>query len=376
MAVKFKKEWLFYGAGVFALAFSAMAVTRSQPKETRTEPVGVINPTPYANSIATTGVVEPVSEAITVAPDIDGVITEIHVRPGDKVRKGAPLFSLDNRRQFAEVQKAAAQLQRAEAETALREAERRAAEAAAEMARVTAARLRTTVERYRPLRPDAISDEDFDKLIAEAEEAVYTFRAAQESARSAAASLSAAKADAAIASANVAEAQAALSRTVMRSPIDGAVLKVAARAGEPVRPSDREPASVTVGDITSLMLKVEIDEAVAGDFAQTAEATAFLRAAQSGPIGLSFESADAMLRPKANFRDAASEYVDSRVLEVRYRIAKGADASLYVGQLLDVYINADAPPGGFAPPKQRTTATSPVQASAEPRDTDAAPLRP
>jgi hypothetical protein len=44
-----------------------------------------------------------------------------------------------------------------------------------------------------------------------------------------------------------------------------------------------------------------------------------------------------MLKPRAGFRDASIEPVDSRVLEVRYAIAD-AGANLYAGQLLDVYI--------------------------------------
>ena len=171
-SVKFRKEWLFYGAAVAALVFSTTSITSSQPKAQRLEPAGVINAPPFADSIAATGIVEPASETITVAPDIDGVIKAVHVAPGDKVRAGTPLFSLDNRRQFAAVQKAQAQLERAGADLALRKAEAQSAAAHAEAVRIGAARLRTSVERYAPLRnDDAISAEDFDDMAAEAEKA-------------------------------------------------------------------------------------------------------------------------------------------------------------------------------------------------------------
>jgi HlyD family secretion protein len=143
--------------------------------------------------------------------------------------------------------------------------------------------------------------------------------------------------EAAVAEAELAEARAAHQRTIMRAPIAGSVLRVDARAGEAARGQGGRQPTVSVGDIDTLHLRVEIDEANAPEFSPDAKAEAAVRGAAGGRIALKLVSADRMLKPRAGFRDASIEPVDSRVLEVRYAIAD-AGANLYAGQLLDVYI--------------------------------------
>ncbi len=336
----FRKEWLLYGAAAAALMFSTTSVIKSQPKIERLEPVGDIAAAPFEQAIAATGVVEPVSRTIAVAPDIEGVVKSIFVGAGDRVTAGAPLFALDERRRVAAVSEAKARVAQALAEIEFRKAEQRAAEAGADADRVTAARLSTSVERYRPIAVEAMSAEEFDKLVADAEEAKFNYRAADQTAKSAAAAADAATQLAALARAELAGAEAELARTVLRSPIDGSVLSIDVRIGEAVRPADRNPASISVGDLATLIARVEIDEAQADRFDPAAAASAFIRGRQSAPLALRFVSIEPMLKPKAAFRDASSEYVDARILEARYAIADAQAASLYVGQLLDIYIDA------------------------------------
>lgn len=338
MRPRFRKQHLFYAAAAAAFAFAATSVVRTQPKAERLDPVGAINEAPFKEAIAATGMVEPLSRVITVAPDIEGAVSAVFVAPGDRVTAGAPLFALDDRRQRARLAEAKARLAKAEAGIALGKAEEGAAIASAEAARITATRLRASVERYRPIAREAMSAEDFDKLSADADEALYAARAAEETALSAGAAAEAAVEEAALARAELAGAEAELARAVLRSPIDGAVLGLDVRVGEAVRPTDRTPASVSVGDIGTLVARVEIDEAEAARFDPAAGAAAYLRGRPGEPIALRFLSVERMLKPKAAFRDASAEYVDARILEARY-VIKSADP-LYVGQLLDVYIDA------------------------------------
>ena len=338
MRIAFRKEWLLYAAAAAALAFSMAAVTKSQPEVERLAPQGPISTAPFDDAIAATGVVEPSSRTIVVAPDIEGVVKSVFVAPGDDVEAHAPLFALDERRHIAVARQAAARVARAEAEIAFRQAEQRARAADADAARVAAARLRTSVERYRPIAAEAMSAEEFDKLTADAETAAFRFRAAQQNARAAAAAIDTAAEEAELARAELAGAEAELSRTIMRSPIAGSVLSVDVSVGEAVRPSDRAPASISVGAIDTLIARVEIDETEAAHFNPDAEAKAFLRGQNTAPIALRFQSLDPILKPKTAFRNAAAEYADARVLEARY-VVEGAPP-LYVGQLLDVYINA------------------------------------
>jgi multidrug resistance efflux pump len=336
----FRKEYLLYGAAAAALAFSMTSVMKSQPKIDRLEPAGMISISPFEASIAATGVVEPVSRTIAVAPDIEGVVKSIFVEPGDRVTAGAPLFALEERRQIAAVEEAKAQVAKAEAEIELKRAEGRAAAAAASAARVAAKRLRASVERYRPIAAEAMSAEDFEKLEADAERGEFDYRAADENAKSAAAAAEAAIESANLARAKRSGAEADLAQTVLRSPIAGAVLSIDVRLGEAIRPTDRKPASISVGDIETLVVRVQIDEAQAARYAPDAEARAFARGGLAAALPLRFLSIEPMLKPKTAFRDAAAEYADARVLEARYAIGGAARAPLYVGQLLDVYIDA------------------------------------
>ncbi|HBK90697.1 MAG TPA: hypothetical protein DDZ68_03380 [Parvularcula sp.] len=336
----FRLHWVYYAGAVAALIFAGMSVATSAPKPERREPQGDVTAPDFAAAIAATGVVEPASEVRTVTPDIDGVVGKVFVKPGDRIAAGDLLFILDDGRAFADVRRSEARLARTKAEIALRQAEAKAAHARAEAARLDAARLRASVERFRPLAGDAISAEQFDQMAADAEAAAFAWRSAREAAHAAAAAADAAQEEAAVADAELAEAKAAHAQTMLRAPIDGAVLRVDARAGEAVRAGDAAPPSVSVGDIDTLNLRVEIDEANAPFFSPRAKAEAAVRGAPGARIALTLVSADAMLKPRANFRDASVEAVDSRALEARYAIS-GAGVRLYSGQLLDVYIARD-----------------------------------
>jgi multidrug efflux pump subunit AcrA (membrane-fusion protein) len=174
-------------------------------------------------------------------------------------------------------------------------------------------------------------------MAADAEASAFAWRSAREAAKAADATAAAAREEAAVAEAELAEARAAHARAILRAPVAGTVLRVDARAGQAVRAGDAAPPSVSVGDIDTLHLRVEIDEANAPFFSPRAKAEAALRGAPGERFALSLVSADAMLTPRATFRDASVEPVDSRVLEVRYAI-QAPGARLYSGQLLDVYV--------------------------------------
>lgn len=334
-------HWLYYAAAVAALVFAGVSVTSSAPKPERRAPQGAISAPDFAAFIAASGVVEPASQVVTVAPDIDGAVRVVFVKAGDRVNAADPLFALDDGEALAQVKRAEARLARARAEIALRKAEARAAHARAEAQRLEAARLRTSVERFRPLRQEAISEEQFDQMAADADAAAYGWRSTREAARAADATAEAASEESLVAEAELAEARAAHQRTILRAPVAGAVLSVDARAGEAARAGATRQPSVSVGDIDTLHLRVEIDEANAPDFLPAAPAEAALRGAGGERIPLRLVSADRMLKPRSGFRDASIEPVDSRVLEVRYAIA-ATERPLYPGQLLDVYIARSA----------------------------------
>ena len=67
----------------------------------KSEPVRqpVINPpsTVFKNTVAGIGVVEPKSEVISLGTELAGIVRFVHVKVGDKVKQGTPLFTLDER---------------------------------------------------------------------------------------------------------------------------------------------------------------------------------------------------------------------------------------------------------------------------------------
>lgn len=146
----------------------------------------------------------------TLSSKLLGVVREVRVNEGDRVKKGDPLVVIDKRQVAAQLNRAKAALAEArQSETSARSA-RDAAKAAARLAR-------STYERYRVLRRDKlISQQEFDEV-----EARY---------RQAAAALAEAEARLEAAGSRVAEARAALSDAavsrkdaVVRAPYDGKI---------------------------------------------------------------------------------------------------------------------------------------------------------
>src|SRR5258708_1594492 len=113
-------------------AFALLSATAAACNGGSAQPQGppAMPPTPVVLAEAKTAPIDDTSEYVatlksirstTVQPQIDGQITQIFVKSGDRVRQGAPLFQMDPRRQQAAVSS--------------QEAERAAREAAVNFAR-------------------------------------------------------------------------------------------------------------------------------------------------------------------------------------------------------------------------------------------------
>ena len=143
-----------------------------------------------------------------IQPQVGGVLQQVHFREGDEVRAGAPLFSLDPTpfqaafgQARASTAKARARLQEAEAQARRSQTEARAAAVRA--------------ERYARLRTQgAVSQDQAEQYRSDAE-------ALTASASSSRSGIVSARADLAAAQAAEAVARLNLSRTTIRSPIQG-----------------------------------------------------------------------------------------------------------------------------------------------------------
>ena len=173
------------------------------------------------------GNVESIS-AVAVRSQVEGTLQAVHFTPGQEVKKGALLFTIDPRPMQAMVAQANANL--AKAVAAVDQGRQVLAKDDA-----TATNTRTIMRRDATLvEGGVISREEYDNAVAAAKAADATVRADQSSINSLNA---AAKAE----EANVRNAQVQLSYAVIRAPISGKTGNLVVTLGNLVRANDTTP---------------------------------------------------------------------------------------------------------------------------------------
>ena len=162
------------------------------------------------------------AQRVALGPLVSGVVSEVHVRPGDRVDKGAPLVTLDRRDFTSRVSR--------------REAERRHAEMLLEEAQ----------------REDERAAELYDRTLLsdhERNQATIALEAARAAAEAARAALSRARLD--------------LERSQLRAPFDALVLAVEAVPGQSVVSELQSQPLVTLADRGALVARAAVDAAQA-----------------------------------------------------------------------------------------------------------------
>src|SRR5215475_2619909 len=95
-----------YGLPIIAaivLAMSIFSIIRMQPAHATLAPPSP-PPTPVKqNSVGAVGLVEASTENIAVSVPVQGMVTNVYVKAGDRVQKGTKLFSIDDRDLEAEL---------------------------------------------------------------------------------------------------------------------------------------------------------------------------------------------------------------------------------------------------------------------------------
>lgn len=200
--------------------------------------------TTWTSSFEAGGIVRARATA-AIASRLMAPILEVHVRPGDHVRRGALLVTLDAREAAANRSRAAATLASAAEAVHAAEADVRSAEAAASLARATHERIRTLHDK-RSATPQ------------ELDQAASAFDAATASLGSARARLAAAMA-AREASQSAGDA-AAITATyaTLVAPFDGLITE---RASDPGVMATPGAPLLTIEDSTAFRLEVAFDEA-------------------------------------------------------------------------------------------------------------------
>jgi HlyD family secretion protein len=302
--------------------------------------------------IVAPGLVEPISEEISLSNLIQGTIKRIQVAEGDQVVAGQILAELDDDDLRAAVSVAKAQLeisrsQREKVVNGPRLEERREAQANLRDAEAVLSMAQVTLVRQSALlMGHATTAEAFDKArtsvqSAEARREALAEQLALLNAGSRQEDVDIAEANLQMATAKLQEAQAMLEKSFIRAPIDGAVLRILRRIGEQV--SATFPSIILVmGDITQLRVRAEVDETDVGriKLGQRADAAADAYGGRRFPGAIT--AIARRMGKKAVHTDDPAEKIDAKVLDVLVTLDPGAD--LPVGLRVDVFVKSDPPP--------------------------------
>ncbi len=132
----------------------------------------------------------------------------------------------------------------------------------------------------------------------------------------------------------------------MRALADGEVLQVHVRPGQLAALNWNEPL-VVLGDIQRLHVRVNIDEQDLPYFSTHSRAVATLKGRPQVRFPLTYFDVEPYVIPKQSLTGATVERVDTRVLQVLYEFPEKLPIPLYIGQQMDVYIEAANPPVGI-----------------------------
>ena len=225
---------------------------------------------PVQSRVAAGGLVEPAGEERVVIPTVSGRLIRVAIDEGDSVKRGQVLAEIDNAEQKASIAAADAQIALRESELLrLRNGARREDIAQAQAA-LEAGQARERIATSELSRRESIADRKLlsreqleqsraqfavakaDRLASEAALKLLRNGARPEDITSAEAAVAAAKAE-------KDRAEAAYEKTLIRSPIDGVVLKRDLREGETLVALSPLPLA-RIGDISHLFVRADIDE--------------------------------------------------------------------------------------------------------------------
>jgi len=266
---------------------------------------------PYAKGIYANGIVESYQgngEDINIYPEVPGIIIQILVSEGEIIKKGTPLFRIEDSIQRATVEQQKSQIE--------------FASASLKNVQDQLDKLRKSYE----LDPRSVSKNDLDN----ADNAVNV-----------------AKANLDVAQKQYELAQTLLYKYTVRAPIDGAILAINVAVGSYISAQGTydtytqgfNPTLVMGNSETYSGLRCYIDEILIARLPQASQmhAQMFIRGTNIS-IPLEYVRVQPYVSPKIELSDQKLERVDVRVLPVIFRFERPKDINIYPGQLVDVYI--------------------------------------
>ena len=342
---------------LIAMIFGIISVVRSHPKREPTTPPSPPPTAASAQSVAAVGLVEPESENIDLSCAVSGMVTEVYVKAGDRVQAGQKLFSLDDRDLEADlgVKRAALEAARARlakieeqpraedippAEARVREAQANLADAEVQM------RLIESVTDRRAVREEDVQRRRLAYKAAQARLAEAETQLALLKAGAWAPDIAVAKSEVSQAEAQLKAVETNIDRLTTRAPIDGIILQNKVRLGQYAQCGPLSEPLMDLGGGKHIHVRADVDENDAWRVRPHTQATAFVRGDAAQKYPLEFVRFEPYVIPKRSLTGDTTERVDTRVLQVIYRVKKDS-AALYVGQQMDVYIETPVKPSTF-----------------------------
>ena len=338
-------------AFILAITWTTLISVRSRAASAAK---AVAEPPKLPTLVAGPGRVEPLSEDIQIGSELSGKLKSVNVEEGDRVRKGQVLAVLENADYSAEVLSAHADVEAKDA--ALRKVvngarlqERSEALASVRAAQVVMDNARAEMERRQKLFAEAgvISQEELDRYTRaydvaheQYQETVQRHALIDDHAREEDVAL--AQADLQLAKGRLEDAQAKYDKTLIKSPIDGLVLRKHHRAGESVSNSSTVPDPIfTVGDTNVLRVRVDVDETDVNRVRVGQKAYVTADAFGDQKFWGRVVRVGEQLGPKNVRTDEPTEKVDKKILETLIELDRGAQ--LPDGLRVDAYVLAVGP---------------------------------
>jgi RND family efflux transporter MFP subunit len=293
-------------AGICGTVWLVMHLRKTPPA-----PPPLVEParSPYADSVAATGIIEAERENVKIAAPMGGLIKKIYPQVGSHVSKGEPLILLDDREALAQVE--------------LNKAQVESIKASLESEKVLLADAADQFKRTDSLEKQNVASED------EKTRKQFNLQGMEARVAKIAADLKAAEAQTELAETN-------LEILTIRAPRDGTILQINVREGEYAGLTPADPLMI-LGETDHLQIRADVDEQNAPLVAPNQPAVAFLKGDTRNPIPLRFVRIEPFVVPKRSLTGDTTERVDTRVLEIIFQFDHPA-TPVYVGQQMDVFI--------------------------------------
>jgi HlyD family secretion protein len=343
------KKFILPLIALASLTFATTWTLAARPKHPATQPLAAPPVATSTQSVAAVGLVEPESENIAVSCAVSGLVTGVSVNAGDHVHAGQKLFAVDDRDLQADLRVKQAALEAARAKLRQLENEPRAedippAEAKVREAQANAADAEVQVKLIESVQDRrAVREEDVQRRRIAYTAALARLNETQSQlallkAGAWAPEIAVAKAAVAQADAQLAQTKTNIERLTTTAPMDGVVLQKKVRLGQFAECGPSSEPLIIMGGGSHLNIRADVDENDAWRLRPNTPAVAYVRGDSKQKFPLEFVRFEPYVVPKKSLTGDSTERVDTRVLQAIYRI-NAANAPVYVGQQMDVYID-------------------------------------